>query len=204
VLQQLLPRESGAGQRREQRHRDGRWVNMLLGLENIHAYLLQQSGKHSPAPAGDGHEPADCRVLDSSESGMKLHWEKGAAGDARVGDLLVISEGGPEQETLLLAIIRSLRVMEKGGMETGVQIIASGLGPVYCSLPEQPDASAVKALFLSADEDADITATLVAARGLYEEGRTVKIDVGGREIQVRAGRLIAETPVFDRFEFSAE
>jgi hypothetical protein len=115
-----------------------------------------------------------------------------------------VIEGETEQQTVRLASIRTLRVLEGGGMETGVMMIAEGLGPVSCSLPDQPDEAAVQALFLPAAEQEDIGATLVAAKGLYDEGRALVIDVGGREIHVRAGRLVSDSPVFDRFEFSAD
>jgi hypothetical protein len=203
VLERLMPEERGARLRREQRHRDGRWVGLLLGLESIHAYLLQVAGKQA-APAADGSAAMDCRVLDSSERGLKLFVEEGGAGDARVGDLLGIIEGEAGKESLRLASIRSLRVLEQGGLESGVELITRGAGSVSCSLPDQPDKAPVQALFLPAEEETGIAATLVADCGLYEEGRALLIDVGGREIRVRAGRRVSDSPVFDRFEFAAE
>jgi len=110
-------------------------------------------------------------------------------------------EGGPQ--TLLLAMIRSLQVQPEAGMELGVQVTQGGLGPVSCSYPDDPD-HIVHALFMSANEAEEAGATLIAAKGFYETGRHLLIDVGGREINVRAGRLVVESPVFDRFEFSAE
>lgn len=204
VLQRLQPAEHGASQRREQRHRDGRWVGLVLGLEEIHAQLLRMSSGNAQDAATSSQSPLASRVIDSSESGMKLFVEAGGAGDARVGDLLGVIEGEPGQEMLRLACIRSLRVLPGSGMESGVQFIASGVGPVYCSLPEQPHADAVPALFLPAEEAADIGATLVVSTGLYAAGCAMNLDVGGREIHVRAGRLVSDSPVFDRFEFSAE
>jgi hypothetical protein len=204
VLQRLQPAEQGAGLRREQRHRDGRWVGLVVGLEEIHAQLIRVTGESAPDISTSDNAPLACRVIDSSENGMKLFVEAGGAGDARVGDLLGVIEGEPGQELLRLACIRSLRVLPGSGMESGVQLITGGVGPVYCSLPEKPDAAAVPALFLPAEEAADIGATLVALTGLYAEGCAMTIDVGGREIHVRAGRLVSDSPVFDRFEFSAE
>jgi hypothetical protein len=57
---------------------------------------------------------------------------------------------------------------------------------------------------MPASEDEQFSATLVAGKGLYEEGLRLLIDVGGREVRARAGRLVLDSPVFDRFEFSAE
>ena len=177
-------------------------MSVLLGLQGIHAYLLQTSAKQ--AASGDRYELMDCRVLDSSEHGMKLFVGEGGTGDARVGDLLGIIEGGDSQETLRLASVRSVRVLEQGGVETGVEMIGGGAGAVYCRLPEQADATNLLALFLPAEEEANIAATLVVGSGMYERDRALQIDVGGREIRIRAGRMISNSPVFDRFEFTAE
>jgi len=42
------------------------------------------------------------------------------------------------------------------------------------------------------------------AKGVYEFGRNLCVDVGGREINVRSGRRVYDSPVFDRFEFAAQ
>jgi hypothetical protein len=124
--------------------------------------------------------------------------------DARVGDLLGIMEEQGVRQSLKLAMIRSIRVYREGGMEAGVQLMPGGLGPVTCHLTDQPDKVGVRALFMHADDSEQFTATLVAGKGLYKEGRRVTIDVGGREVKARAGRRVLDSPVFDRFEFSAE
>jgi len=202
VLRRLLPEVSGAERRREQRRADDRWVKLLLGLGNIHGWLLHAANK-----APENRRPpelAPCKVLDASDSGMKLAWEEGGPGDARVGDLLGIVEDEGRQQSLRLALIRSIRVYREGGMEAGVQLMHGGLGAVSCCVPDEADSVTVRALFLPASETEQFAATLITAKGLYTEGCGLLIDVGGREIRVRAGRRVFDSPVFDRFEFSAE
>lgn len=201
VLRRLLPEDLSTDRRRELRHGDDRHISLLNGLEQIHEYLSRAAGKAAArsAPA----EPVRCRVLDSSQSGMRLSWEEGGAGDARVGDLLGVLESQGGQQ-LRLAIIRSIRVHPQGGLETGVQLLAGGVGAVTCSQPETPEAAALHALFMPASEGERVNATLLAAKGLYAFGRNLRIDVGGREINVRAGRRVYDSPVFDRFEFAAQ
>jgi len=121
-----------------------------------------------------------------------------------VGDLLGILEEQQGRTSLQLGMIRSIRVYREGGMEAGIQLLPGGLGAVSCFVPEQPEKVAVRALFMPASEDEQIAATLVAATGLYAEDRQLLIDVGGREVRARAGRRVLDSPVFDRFEFSAE
>ncbi|MDX2457289.1 MAG: hypothetical protein QNL87_07255 [Gammaproteobacteria bacterium] len=208
VLRRLLPERAGAEQRREQRRPDGRWINLLRGLEGVHAYLagIAQKGPGTAAVRHDRSavDMAPCRVLDASDSGMKLVWEGGGAGDACVGDLLGILEDQHGRASLQLGMIRSIRVYREGGMEAGIQLLPGGLGAVSCHMPEQPEKVAVRALFMPASEAEQAAATLVAAKGLYAEGRQLLIDVGDREVRARAGRRVLDSPGFDRFEFSAE
>jgi hypothetical protein len=208
VLRCLLPETTGAEKRREQRHPDGRWTSLLHGVESIHAYLAN-AAKQGNGTAVTGNEQsagesATCRVLDASASGMKLAWEGGGAGDACVGDLLGILDEQQGRASLQLGMIRYIRVYREGGMEAGIQLLRGGLGAVSCYAPEQPEEAAVRALFMTASEAEQIAATLVATKGLYAEGRQLLIDVGGREVRARAGRRVYDSPVFDRFEFSAE
>ncbi|HUT41772.1 MAG TPA: hypothetical protein VM011_10560 [Gammaproteobacteria bacterium] len=204
VLRRLLPEDLSADRRREPRHGDGRYISLLNGLGQIHAYLLRAAGRVTAGSKPAKPELVECHVIDSSTSGMKLSWEQGGAGDARVGDLLGLLESQGDQQLLRLAIVRAIRVHPQGGMETGVQLLASSVGAVFCTLPDQPETGALPALFMPAIEEERVNATLLAAKGIYEFGRQLSIDVGGREISVRAGRRVYDSPVFDRFEFAAQ
>ena len=202
VLRRLLPEVSGTEKRREPRHADGRQARLLPGLENIHSWLLHVA-RETPATTHPP-EPSPCKVLDASNSGMKLAWQGGGAGDARVGDLLGILEAEGRQQSLRLVLIRSIRVYREGGMEVGVQLMHGGLGAVTCCVPDEPDRERARALFMSASEAEQCAATLITAKGLYTEGRRLLVDVDGREIRVRAGCRVFDSPVIDRFEFAAE
>jgi len=205
LLHRLLPEGQGAGERREPRFPDGRHATLLLGLEPIHyhltAVIARQQADHGPGSPGG--ETITCTIVDASKGGMKLVSESSGAGAARVGDLLAILEGETGAQNMQLAMIRSLEVQADGGMDFGVQLMQGGLGPVFCRSPDDPE-QAVRALFMPVNEAEEISATLVAAKGFYEAGRHLLIDVGGREVSARAGRLVTDSPVFDRFEFSAE
>ena len=198
VLRRLLPEDEDRQQRRESRHPDSRWVQLLLGMEQIHDWLLRGTGKLEAALAG---EPSPCRVVDTSEQGMGLAWDGGGMGDARVGELLgVIEEGMP----LKLAVVRSIRVYREGGMELGVQLIHGNGAPVYCRSADEADDAASRALFLPAGSEEQVGATLIAPKGVHEPGRRLRIEVTGREVHARAGRCVFDGPVFDRFEFSSD
>jgi hypothetical protein len=208
VLRRLLPETAGVEKRCEQRRPDGRWINLLRGVEGIHAYLTDAAWRGHATSTGRLGQPAvesaACRVLDTSVGGMKLAWDDGGAGDACAGDLLGILEEQQGRAKLQLGMIRSIRVYREGGMEAGIQLLPGGLGAVSCSAPEQPEDVAVHALFMPASEAEQIAATLVVAKGFFAQGRQILIDVGGREVRARAGRRVLDSPVFDRFEFFAE
>jgi len=198
VLRRLLPEDEDRQRRRESRHPDDRWVQLLLGMEQVHGWLLRGTGKANAALAV---EPSACRVVDTSEHGMGLAWDGGGMGDARVGELLgVIEEGMP----LKLAMVRSIRVYREGGMELGVQLIPGNGAPVYCRSADEADDAASRALFLPAGSEEKVGATLIAQKGLHEPGRRLRIEVTGREVRARAGRCVFDGPVFDRFEFSSD
>ena len=198
VLRLLLPEDASADRRHESRHPDSRWVQLLLGVEYIHAWLSQAAGGDRGAILS---EPSPCRVTDTSEHGMGLAWEGGGTGDARVGELLgVIEENVPPK----LAIVRSIRLYREGGMELGVQIIPGSSAPVYCRLADEGEERGMRALFMPASSDEQVAATIIAPKGLYERGCRLLIEVAGRDVLARAGRCVFEGPVFDRFEFRSD
>jgi|GEM_PF-1009215 len=201
VLRRLLPEEADPRKTRAARHPDSRWVQLLLGLEHIHAYQTSVSQAGPGLDELHSKEPSPCRILDSHEGGMRLAWDDGGAGDARVGELVGVVEEG---QRLQLTVIRSIRVYREGGMEIGVQRIAGATAPVYCRAPGSEDDPATRALFMSANDAESVSATLVVATGFYSSGRRLLIDVSGKEIRACAGRRIFEGPVFDRFEFAAD
>jgi hypothetical protein len=205
VLRQLLPEQVDPRTTRAARYPDSRWAQVLLGLENIHAYQESLTRKsdaaQDPGPGGKSREPVPCRIIDTSEGGMRLAWDDGGAGDARVGDLLGVIEDG---QRLQVAIIRNIKVYREGGMETGIQLLRGNTAPVYCRALENEEEPSGRALFMAASKEEGISATLLMAKGLYAPGRRLLIDVSGKEVRACAGRCIFDGPVFDRIEFAAD
>ena len=205
LLRQLLPEDQQAKQRSEERHSDERRVQLLLGIDSIHAFLMQASankasGKMAQDAKQPSLEPFHGMIVDSSDSGMRLCWDDRSVGEIRVGELLAIVE----EHHLRLAMVRSVRILPEGVLETGVSLIKGGVGAVYCHSPDDPGSAGSIALFLPSSDDGQGAATLIAAKDMYPQGCHIVIDVAGREIRARAGRQIFGGPVFDRFEFSAE
>jgi len=202
LLRQLLPEDPKSRKRGEERHPDERWVQLLLGIDSIHNFLMSSSRARDNNQSAV--EPFECKILDSSKSGMRLSWDNSDAGDVRVGELFAIVEGQTGQQYLRLAVVQSVRVHREGAIDAGVRLIQGGVGAVYCHIPDDAENTGSIALFIASSNNEQGAATLIASRGIYEEGRRLLIDVAGKEIKARAGRLIFGGPVFDRFEFSSE
>jgi len=204
LLRHLSPAHAVASQNKEPRRPDSRSTSLVNGLNAIHAFLLaampgsQEAGE--VASDGSSVKSLACRIADTSENGMRLVCDEGLTGDARVGDLLGIVE---DELRLKLVITRSVQVHREAGMELGVQKIHGSCGPVYCR-SQGDEAEELRALFISSSEADGISATLVMASGFYEAGRHLLVHSFGKKVNVRAGRNISDSPVFDRFEFTAD
>jgi cyclic-di-GMP-binding protein len=205
LLRHLLPGDAIANQNRESRRPDNRSTSLFNGLDAIHAFLLAAipAGQEVAEGTSDGEiaKPLPCRIVDTSEHGMRLARDDGRTGDARVGDLLGIVEDGLR---LQLVIIRSVEIHRETGMELGVQKINGSCGPVYCRSQTGDEAEELRAVFIPSSEADGISATLVMATGFYEAGRRLLVNSFGRKVNVRAGRNVSDSPVFDRFEFTAD
>jgi hypothetical protein len=204
LLRYLSPGGADAKQKREPRRPESRSTSLVNGLNAIHAFLLaaMPGSQEAEEVASDGAsvKSLSCRIADTSENGMRLVYDEGKAGDARVGDLLGIVE---DELRLQLVITRSVQVHREAGMELGVQKIHGSCGPVYCR-SQGDGAEELRALFITSSEADGISATLVMATGFYEAGRRLLVNSFGKRVNVRAGRIVSNSPVFDRFEFTAD
>jgi cyclic-di-GMP-binding protein len=202
LLRYLSPGHAVANQKLEPRHPDSRTTSLVNGLNAIHAFLLaaMPGGQEAVQSAGALVKSLPCRIVDTSENGMRLICDEGRTGDARVGDLLGIVE---DELRLQLVVTRSVQIHREAGMELGVQKIHGSCGPVYCR-SQGDEAEELHALFITSSEANGISATLVMATGFYEAGRRFLVTSFGRKVNVRAGRNVSDSPVFDRFEFTTD
>ncbi len=198
LLKALLPQVSGPDKRRSERRRDGRWVELIVGLEPAHNWLA--SARHRGAT-----DVLSMQVKDASEGGYCLRWPEGAAATLQVGELLcVVSDSDAAAAPGRLLQVRWLRDSRESGMELGVQWLTGVPGAVYLMAAEGADTSRVPALFLPSANNAEIAAArLLAPPEVYAENRALLLYVGQREVAIRCGALLEQTPGFDCFEFSA-
>lgn len=210
LLRSLVPEVPGSDQRREGRHSDGRWLELLVGLDAMHDYLAQRTGTAPTRRMGSslelagGGEVHAMRVLDASAKGMRLHWGGAGLGELQVGDLLgVLSDTAEVLPRLQLATIRWVRCERDGSAALGVELVDGRPSAVNCRQADEEQGDVVRCLFLPSAADT-ASAGLIAPSGLYAPQRRLLLYVGRREVSVRMGQLVQETELWERFEFAAD
>lgn len=190
LLRALLPEVEAGDQRRGPRRADGRWLELVAGIDRIHAGLSQP-----PATA------VSWRVKDASDAGYRLALEDSAAGELSAGELMYLrSDSGPQPASPQLLLVRWVRNARDAGTEIGVERLDGSPGPVRLVIDEAPQEQH-PALFLTS---AERPARLVAAKGVFQPGRALRILAGDTQVAVRCAECVAESPLIDCFEFTAQ
>lgn len=199
LLRMLMPEVPRGDQRRSKRRAEGRWVDVVTGLEGIHGYLAQR--------AGSGPEEAvrtrSLRVVDSSDTGLRLSGAEGGVGEARVGDLLgVVADTEAQLPRMQLAVVRWVRSERDGSTQMGLEFVPGRASAVTCRPVDDQASPLLQCLFLPTV--GTISAGLIAPKELYQPERRLVLYVGQREVQVRVARRVLETACVDRFEFTSD
>jgi len=217
MLQLLVPDL----QRKRIRHaprRDVRreaWVT--FGIASVHFFLergpahlseairaagtgFQVLDLEAEADAGHGVEP--WVVVNESVSGYLLASRNRWEGEPRVGEIVgaAIPGANSTQPRLTVAAVRWMRAARDQRVEMGVEIVPGIPRAIRCT-----DAAgrSLGGLFFPSAPALQLPATLVLPKGIYRPGAAIGIQTEERTLQVRAGDLVAETPCFDRFDFTS-
>jgi len=199
ILKNLLPEVTSRDKRRSERRRDGRWIGLVTGLQDIVEWLAAWR-------RGEPGEATQWRVKDSSEGGYRLVWDESAASLLRVGDLVCVvsdsDEPGPPR--LQLMVVRWLRDARERGAELGVELLTGTTNPVRVRHADADITDTQAALFMPSSGGAQGTvARLIAPPEVYAPNRVLVIYVGEREITIRCSTLVEQGPAFDCFEFTS-
>jgi len=198
ILKQLLPEVTPRDKRRNRRRIGGSWIDVVVGLDAVHNWLLRHRD-------GDAPEPQHWTIRDRSERGYRLGWSESSASALQVGDLIcVVGDGEKPDAPFRLLAVRWVRDDRDKGTELGVEAFESIPAPVELEL-EDEEGSVLRrnALFLPSSGDQGSAARLVAPAGLYAHKRPMTIHVGDREVKVTCAERIEQVAGFDCFEFTA-
>ena len=211
LLRALLPEVARGDLRKDVRRADGRWLEVVLGLEGVHDYLAQRTNTAPTRRVGSsgelvsGAEPRPLRVVDSSDSGLRLSWEGSGVGEIAVGEILgIVSDTEELLPRMQLAVVRWVRSERSGSTDLGLELIAGRASAVNCRPADDPAAPVLHCLFLPSAAIPGSAAGLIAPKELYHPDRRLLLYVGRREVPVRAARRMLETACVDRFEFAAD
>jgi hypothetical protein len=197
ILRALLPEVAAREKRRGKRRSDGRWIEVVTGLEGIVDWLLRHQ-------RGERPEGLSWQVMDSSDQGYRLALGDGDCGLLQVGEL--VCEIGRDDENTVqdlgLFVVRWLRDERDKGTEMGVERLEGVPAPVRLELQDSIEASPLSALFLPS-RGTDSTALLIAPADTHRDERVLKIHVGTRTITVRCGERVQQGAGIDIFEFMA-
>jgi len=197
ILRSLLPDVTPRDKRRSERRADGRWIEVVIGLQPIHAWLLKRR-------AGRRADTIHWEVKDASSQGYRLAWNESAASVLAVGDLIcVVADSDAAKPGVQLLVVRWVRDERGQGTELGVDMFDGDPDPVRVTAADQSGAETHPALLLSSGAAQGCVAQLITPAQLYEEQRPLTIHVGGAELPVQCARSIEQADGFDCFEFAA-
>ena len=197
ILRQLLPEVTPRDKRRSRRHIGGSWIDVVVGLEAIHDWLLRNKDGEAP-------EPQHWTIRDRSERGYRLGWSESSASALQVGDLICVVADGEQADTAFrLLAVRWVRDERDKGTELGVEAFDGTPAPVELECEDEEGRKIKRnALFIASSGEQGSTARLVAPVGIYEHKRPMQIHVGDREVKVVCAERIEQTTGFDCFEFT--
>jgi hypothetical protein len=219
LLSLLLPELERDRQRRAERRTSQREVRVCLGLSATHFFLTKGTNylaQHLAAASTGMHvqelsSAEEARhsidswlILNESANGYMLTSRRRWSGDARVGDVAGVVQANPSGGVrFALATVRWVRVTADQRTEIGVEVIPGAAHPVRCigSDAVVDGGGDLPGLFLPQVPALNLPATLVVPKRLYSRDRLIHVRTGERDMQVRAGHLLADTALFDRFEF---
>ncbi len=196
LLKELLPEVTPQDKRGSERRPDGRWIDVVVGLEPVCDWI-------NAFRRGEQAAARRWSVKDVSEQGYRLAWDESAASLLQVGDLVcVVADSDQDRQDFQLLLVRWVCDERDQGTQLGVEKLQGVPNPVRIVIPGDADASTHPALFLPSGGRGSL-ARLLAPSEVYEENRALRVYVGEREIAVRCGVRVAQGAGFDCFEFLA-
>ena len=221
ILNHLSRAWSLPPKRAEQRVESSGSLALACGVDT--ASFLFNSEKEVRLPAGTseaeeiiaGEPPADDEGEVTPVRGPRIeHWEQidqGTGGLAlmkkdkpsvpvRVGELVTLMPERDNTDGWSVGVIRWLMAYQSGAFRLGIQVLSGTVMPaaVRAHSGSRQDRRYRQCLLLPSREDSG-SDTVIAAKGLYAEGRQLELLAGGEQRRVRAGRLLEGTVAFEWF-----
>ncbi len=150
------------------------------------------------------YETQAWKMVNVSAGGYCLLWDNQETTRAQVGELVGIREqSDPDTFHWRLGVIRWLKMVEKRGLELGIQM----LSPSAIAVTAKPDTTRrikdnqSRGLLVPEITSIQQSATLLLPSPPYSIDDTVVIDCNGKEVKVRLTKLVENTGSFAQFQF---
>jgi hypothetical protein len=144
------------------------------------------------------------KMVNVSAGGYCLLWDNQETTRAQVGELVGIREqSDPDTFHWRLGVIRWLKMVEKRGLELGIQM----LSPSAIALTAKPDTTRrikdnqSRGLLVPEITSIQQSATLLLPSPPFSIDDTVIIDCNGKEVKVKLTKLVENTGSFAQFQF---
>ena len=194
-------------------------LDVIWGLQQIHQVLTWQdplspnadpearnANRLTLAKKLERDDPQELRwdAVNASDGGICLTQHHDAVDYLRVGQLAAMREYVDGHPTMrwVLGVVRWLRGDKRKGTTLGIQFIKGDIQAVTIRARKgnRIETTAQPALLVSGEEMHGLASpTVVAQRGLYQDGRQLVLTIGVEALSVRARMRVEATPMVERF-----
>lgn len=153
---------------------------------------------------GDKNAPLRWDAINASDGGICIGQHQHSVDNLRIGQLAALREyvDGRPSPRWQLGIVRWLRGDKRKGTSLGLQFIKGDIQAVMLKARKgnRIETSLQPALLVSGEEMHGLSSpTVVAQRGMYQDGRPLVLTIGVESLSVRARMRVEATPLIERF-----
>jgi len=229
LLEHVKTTWGAAAMRRYRRQTDHGQVNVASGIRAIY-YFLNGCTPFDPArylkPAAEDSIDLGSQfqsfariggctfdkhlfaVVNVSAGGIALRAPAGARDAMQVGQAVGLQQSGdPNDNAWAIGVVRWFHECGTQEFELGIEFLAPHArhATLRAHTGSRIETEFQEGLLLTSQDpdDEPLNYTLLTASGLYQDGRTLLVDVDNAVAEVRAERRIESTPFFDQFQARA-
>ena len=193
-------------------------MDVIWGLPAIHQVLnwqdplspqtnpdARRAGRDELASMlGDKNAPLRWDAVNASDGGICISQHQHSVDNLRIGQIAAMREyiDGQPSPRWQLGLVRWLRGDKRKGTSLGLQFIKGDVQAVTIKARKgnRIETTSQPALLVSGEEMHGLSSpTVVAQRGLYQDGRPLVLSIGVESLSVRARMRVEVTPLIERF-----
>ncbi len=193
-------------------------LDVVWGVPAIHQVLTWQdplspnpelTSRHADRDVlsrmlGDRNAPIRWDAINASDGGICIGQHQHSVDNLRIGQLAALREyiDGRPSPRWQLGIVRWLRGDKRKGTSLGLQFIKGDVQAVMIRARKgnRIETTQQPALLVSGEEMHGLSSpTVVAQKGMYQDGRPLVLSIGVESLSIRARMKVESTPLVERF-----